>query len=177
MALVLLAALGVAGVQGGLLRGEETEPMKGLEVELWWADDQATPVHRLMLSSADRAGVTRVWRDERSRVMLRDIPGLEDLLDQTAPGRRHIAILNAEECRTLYDALEKQQASDWKPHPGYDAIILYDGNVTRRNLGAPAETCKFLREISAQMQPQTAAAIAAFTEFAEADEGEPATAR
>ena len=168
-ALVLLVALSGGAFHPHSLRAEEAEPMSGLEVELWWAGNRSTPVEGLMLSSQDRADATEAWKEERGRVMLGDIPGLEELTgDEFGPRHRHIAILNGVECRTLYDALETQRASDWKRHPGYDAVILYDGNLTRRNLGTPEETCTFLRQISARMQPQTAAAIAWFADAVDA---------
>ena len=103
-ALALLAASGIAGLHGELVRGEEAMPMSGLEVEFWWAGDRSAAVERLMFSSEDRAGETKAWKAQTRRINLGDIPGLEDLLDSEAgPGRRHIAVLSGEECRTLYD--------------------------------------------------------------------------
>jgi hypothetical protein len=147
----------------GRLVGDEREANRSLTVEIRWATDETFPVDRMMLISADRADEAKDWQDVHFDFVA-DIPGLEEAdLVESRKRRRRVVILTPAECETLYGALQKQPASDRKSHYGYDAMIRLNGTIAWRKLGTRAETCKFLRELSARFEPSTAQAIARFT--------------
>jgi hypothetical protein len=153
-------------------RGEETDPYADFVVEIVWCSDiTGAPVHRLKLVSERHAAEAKAWAEPTARrqVLIDDIPGLEDLIgDDEAmskhfeAGYRHVAVLTSADCAALDEALKKMPQPERLAHFGYAARVDRDGTMTRRDLGSPAETCKFLREVNPSLSPDAAEGIEEF---------------